>query len=374
MLNQTSHQESATWLACVVRLYYHLFITWPLSSAGHLHRPIFLRGVAETAIFEIEWCSAADKDDYTALYHPRDRFSSIQTIRKMLSGLITVSGIPDHRDEVPYDQNGTVSFSHFTVKQYLEDENVKPSKFRTEGTTAHWYIMHSCLTYLKCYDNLYGRLQDFSEDLQIRPGKFDMTQDEADSDSSSVFDISELEHSHAGKVDFAPFLLLLYAAKNWREHGIAFCKSGLQGVEGKAPSAIEGYKGQVVRLTIKIALSKSNSSIGQEPSAALGQDNHPSHELSSILPDSFRDLQDEIPAMESNFDFEDSRALSSASNMGELELVRLLVIGGADIKMEDKHEFRPLVRAIESGSEAVVSFLLARGARLDYSYLPRESH
>ncbi|WKT53739.1 Patatin-like phospholipase domain [Fusarium oxysporum f. sp. vasinfectum] len=341
-----------------------------LKWLAYSHRPISLGEVAEIAIFEIERYPPAGNDDYTASYHPSNRFPDIQTIRKMLSGLITVSGIDDYQDEVPNDQNGTVSFSHFTVKEYLEHKDVKPRDFRIEETAAHWYIMHSCLAYLKCYDDLCGGLQDFSQDLQIRTGNFDSAQDEAESDSSSVFDFSESEHSYIEQVGFAPFPLLLYAAKRWWQHGVSFYKSSPQGVKEKVPTAIRGYQGQLNRLTIKVALAKSNANSGQDPFSAPDQGKYSLKELSSILPDSFQDLQDESSTMEAGFDFEDYGALSSASLMGELGLVKLLVDGGVDIEKKDKQGCEPLVRAIESGEEAVVSFLLTRGVKSDYGCLP----
>ncbi|GAB1319354.1 hypothetical protein MFIFM68171_09564 [Madurella fahalii] len=164
---------------------------------AYAQRSILLSEVAEIAVFETGRIAGSededeDEDAYTVMYHPKDRSPSIWSVRKILSGLITVSGIDD-RDEVSKDQDGTVSFSRFTVKEYL-DENLR-------------------------------RLSDESDPLQapVDDGtSCEEPDSDPDSDSESEFDFSGSESPTEQEVDFSPFPLLfrdLPTSLGWSPEG-----------------------------------------------------------------------------------------------------------------------------------------------------------
>jgi hypothetical protein len=51
-----------------------------------------------------------------------------------------------------------------------------------------------------------------------------------------------------------------------------------------------------------------------------------------------------------------------------VRIVELLLQNGAYPDFDDEYHQRPLARAIEGGSLAVVQLLLAREAKIDYNY------
>jgi hypothetical protein len=232
---------------------------------AYSQRPILLSEVSEIAIFETKKGASAAIDDYSVSFNAKDRFSSIWMARKILLGLITVSGIDD-RDEVLKDQDGVVSFSHFTAQEYLQGKSVRP-KFRIEETTCHWYIMQSCLGYINGYDELYGEsCSSFQQQgVQATVGS---AQEASDSDSDSEFDFSDSETPETGLVDYRPFPLLLYAARYWWRHAVAFRHSGgttsVPDAVGKVAAAIGGLHGRAFMSTVKVALAHANSDSGKK--------------------------------------------------------------------------------------------------------------
>ena len=366
---------------------------------AYFQRSILLSEVAEIAIFEIEHCSSVDTDDYAVSYHPKDRFPGIWTTRKILSGLVTVSGIDD-RDDVPKDQDGTVSFSHFTVQEYLQGENVNPRKFRLEETTAHWYIMRSCLAYISRYDDLYGGPQGSSQELEIQPGKFDSTQEVADSDLDSKFDFSDSEPSETEPVDFRPFPLLLYAAKYWWKHGVAFCYSGgvtsVQEAAGKVVAAIDGLQGQAFKSTIKVALATlepdkgyaldfdsplvlhDGSDMGDESIVQLLLDagvnvNNTTLRgeaaLHRAVKKNHKRIVEQLVEKKASLNPKDGGGrtpLSWAAGNGHKAVVKLLLEEGAELESKDDRRRTPLWWAAGNGHKAVVKLLLEKGAELEF--------
>ena len=325
---------------------------------AYSQRSILLSEVAEIAIFEIEHCSSADTDGYAVSYHPKDRFPSIWTIRKILSGLVTVSGIDDREDVVPKGQDGTVSFSHFTVQEYLQGENVSPRKFRLEETTAHWYIMRSCLAYISRYDDLYGGPQGSSQELKIQLGKFDSTQEVAESDLDSEFDFSDSEPSETEPVDFRPFPLLLYAAKYWWKHGVAFCYSGgvtfVQDAAGKVVSAIDGLQGQAFKSTIKVALANKDSEHGQSLSV-----------LANCLASCLSEFRTPEPDKGYALDFDSPLALHDGSDVGDETIVQLLLDAGVNVNNTNSRGETALHRAVKKDHKRIVEQLVEKKASLN---------
>jgi ankyrin repeat protein len=66
-----------------------------------------------------------------------------------------------------------------------------------------------------------------------------------------------------------------------------------------------------------------------------------------------------------DFNFDIASSLHRASSMGHLELVKLLIDGGADIDAAFSDAGTPLHFAAEEGHQAVVALLLERGANVN---------
>jgi ankyrin repeat protein len=60
--------------------------------------------------------------------------------------------------------------------------------------------------------------------------------------------------------------------------------------------------------------------------------------------------------------------LSRAAENGDEEVVKLLLDYGAQPDIEDESKCTPLSRAIEGGNAAIVRHLLAKKAKVDYTY------
>lgn len=355
---------------------------------AYSQRSILLSEVSEIAIFEMERGASAAVDDYTVSFHPKDRFSSIWMTRKILSGLVTVSGIDD-RDEVPKDQDGTVSFSHFTVQEYLQGKNVLPRKFHLEETTGHWYIMRSCLRYMKGYDELYGESHSSSQQQTVQTSNVGSTQEAPDSDSDSEFDFSDSETPETGPIDYRPFPLLLYAAKYWWRHAVAFCNSGgvtsVTDAVGKVAAAIDGLQGQAFKSTVKVALASADSDSEKgDPTpnrirfptswpatdeVSLEIKDSDCGQTTSVLVDCLATCLSKSeswkPQKEYAFDFESRLTLHHASGVGDESIVQLLLDAGVDMNLRTSRGEAALHRAVQRNHKRVVEQLVERKAKLN---------
>ncbi|KAI1746523.1 hypothetical protein F4782DRAFT_55480 [Xylaria castorea] len=325
-----------------------------LQWLAYAKRSLLLSEVAEIAILEMEHSRGRDgEDDYTISYHPRDRFRSIWSARKILSGLITVSGIDD-RDDVPLDQDGTVSFSHFTVQEYLQGENANPARFRLEERTAHLCIMRGCLGYLVGYERLVLKQSDSGPDSSPLTSTVEMEEDEPD--SGSEFDFLDAENQDTlENASFHPFSLLLYAAKYWTMHAAWLC----EGRESKAPgilsrtNAMDETRSILIKLTIRVVLSSKGATeaLPSSPADALGH----------YMPLEPWPSGDE----DYSLDFEDPLALHHVCSLGDEMLFQLFLDAGVNINRRHTDKTRPLHRAVCKQHSGIVKQLVERGASVN---------
>ncbi len=114
--------------------------------------PLTLTQVAELAAFEaVAGGCLPDSESYSIRFNTAARFSGTRTIRSILSGLVTFTEF----QESDLEADGgvvLVSFAHFSVKEYLESTGVSPMLFRLERNCCHWFILKSCLAYMRQYD------------------------------------------------------------------------------------------------------------------------------------------------------------------------------------------------------------------------------
>lgn len=130
---------------------------------AYSRRPFLLEEVAEVAAFETTENKQAKDGDYSVSFSIRDRFPNSTAIRRILAGLVVVSGVDDRsylpvkevglEDQSGNDESsGIVSFAHFSVKEYLERTSVCPLIFRLEPTCGERFILKSSLAYILSYD------------------------------------------------------------------------------------------------------------------------------------------------------------------------------------------------------------------------------
>jgi len=328
-----------------------------LQWLAYAKRPLQLSEMAEIAILEMEYPRGpGDQSVYTVTFRPEDRFRSIWSARKILSGLITISGIDD-RVEVPPDQDGAVSFSHFTVQEYLQGDNVSPRHFRLEEEAANLCILRGCLGYLAGYERSTNRQKDSVSATSTLTHEAETIEDE--SDSSSEFDFPELEHENLQNDQLYPFPLLLYAAKYWSTHA-----SSLSYSQG-ADHTIESMKrapSDLLDMVICIALSERAKGTAELPSklkdALLNY-------VSSLDLDPSRFLTDRYYGL----DFESPTALHNVCDLGDNKLFQLFLDAGVDLNHADPHNrARPIHRAVNANynSISMVTKLVERGATLDH--------
>ncbi|KAK4443152.1 acyl transferase/acyl hydrolase/lysophospholipase [Podospora aff. communis PSN243] len=137
-----------------------------LQWLAYSQRPLTLREVSEVAIMEMTQThseSVTRARDFDVSFDPNHRFGCLWMVRKALSGLISVSGIDD-QDDIIDDRDGTVSFSHFTVQEFLQSKNVSPVAFRLDRTAGQWYIMRCCLEYISFYDKFHDAQYGYDTD------------------------------------------------------------------------------------------------------------------------------------------------------------------------------------------------------------------
>ncbi|KAI3322944.1 hypothetical protein HD806DRAFT_545036 [Xylariaceae sp. AK1471] len=114
--------------------------------------PLTLVQVAELAAFDVQTTNTEYQvpasDDYKVAFLRQNRFGNPSEIYRILSGLITVSG----SFETSTPKEMIVSFSHFSVQEYLESSE-SPAEFKLLSEEYDWFIYKSCLAYLDDYDS-----------------------------------------------------------------------------------------------------------------------------------------------------------------------------------------------------------------------------
>ncbi|KAF2175094.1 hypothetical protein K469DRAFT_81105 [Zopfia rhizophila CBS 207.26] len=265
------------------------------------HRPLLLSEAAEIAAFEITKAQPLSRpDDYSLSFTPDNRFPSPSWVRRILSGLVTVSGIEDRSsfpdEEVSSNLDGTISFAHFSVKEYLESAGVSPPHFHLEDKSCQWFILKSCFAYIHYYDTT--------------------TPEPSDSD---------------------PFPLLLYSCKWLWRHAMTLWGDPDQSITRSAIKALTAplneLHGTAFALSIKAALDlkKEQTYIEMVPTFKEDRANKVSP---SLFSDCLGKFDNEGNFVELGFDLESPSALHSASAMGEVDLVKLMLNAGVDVNPE----------------------------------------
>ncbi|KAH0557143.1 hypothetical protein GP486_005066 [Trichoglossum hirsutum] len=340
-----------------------------LQWLAYSNRPLRLSEAAEAVVFTSD--RSLDSGDNPKSVDLRNRFPSPQRIRAILSGLVTVSGPGCQTrfgdEETDAGQDGTITFAHFSVKEYLECDRVEPKRFRLLESDAQWFILKSCLVYIHYYD------------------------------------------TKTAKVDPERYPLLLYSCKYWPRHALALCCDKDQRIINTPVQRLTELRtklnGPTLTLSTKVALSDMYHPTHKVLTPTLKS--LPSPKMStSPSSQRFKDPWGDF-FIEPIFDFDSDSALHSASCMGNKELVKLLLDGGvgingvdrwrrvalhhavgnghgpvveqllqngADIEMKDYTGSTPLTSAIENGCEVVCELLVMKGAKVDYVYIPEVSY
>ncbi|KAI1094217.1 hypothetical protein F5B19DRAFT_490645 [Rostrohypoxylon terebratum] len=212
--------------------------------------------IAEIAVFR----NTRDLEHETTLFNPRERFPNIHNIRSILSGLITISGVDDGSTSIGGD-DGKVTFSHFTVLEYLKGPGTALHAFHVDKTEAHRFIMESSLSYLRYYENVCS-LEASSENHPYSAS--DTTISGASSSNSLDLGIDLIAQSsiqfYTNDPDdytrYKPFPLLFYTMKHWWKHCLAFRRSGGKQEEIKR-MLITGHMGPIFQLSIETGLTES---------------------------------------------------------------------------------------------------------------------
>ncbi|PNP49877.1 hypothetical protein THARTR1_09407 [Trichoderma harzianum] len=93
-------------------------------------RPLNLAEIAELAVFDAEESDEENllpsSSEYEVSCVYQNRFASASEVLNILSGLVTSTQLSD-KDPRPH--NSIVSFSHFSVKEYLQSNQVSPPYF-----------------------------------------------------------------------------------------------------------------------------------------------------------------------------------------------------------------------------------------------------
>ncbi|KAI1860278.1 uncharacterized protein JN550_011656 [Neoarthrinium moseri] len=141
-------------------------------------RPMRVKEIAELAAFEV--CNeAADigptSDKYEVSFVALNRFPTSSGITSILSGLITMtkpsrrvqrlshfssdssdswSSLTSSEQELEqsFHEDMFISFSHFSVLEYLQSDNISPLNYKIRLPDCHWYVAKACLAYIDHYD------------------------------------------------------------------------------------------------------------------------------------------------------------------------------------------------------------------------------
>ncbi|KAK7423736.1 hypothetical protein QQX98_000926 [Neonectria punicea] len=271
-------------------------------------RPLVLAEAAEIAAFEC--CHTAflnGEDNASVTFPPEDRFHDISWVRRILAGLVTISGIDDavqsDAEAEPSEtlRNGQISFSHFSVKEYLESDKVRPPHFRLTPVSGQCFIIKGCLTYMISYDN--------SEELDKARG--------------------------------VPYTLLPYACQYLWSHFRKLCGSlkepATERYVEELTSLQDGLDGVAFRLSAlattifdecepgdaaqNLALSRARQFVveGQLPEIGLRK--------------RLDDAKFEDYSQYANIDFDSTSSLHTTSSTGHFDLVKMLLDSGLDVNM-----------------------------------------
>ncbi|EHK17326.1 uncharacterized protein TRIVIDRAFT_160932, partial [Trichoderma virens Gv29-8] len=116
-------------------------------------RPLNLAEIAELAVFDVEESDEANilpsSSEFKVSCVYQNRFSSASDVLNILSGLVTSTEPIGKDSRFEYD---IVSFSHFSVKEYLQSTQVSPSSFRLIPRDCHWFILRCSFAYMSAYD------------------------------------------------------------------------------------------------------------------------------------------------------------------------------------------------------------------------------
>lgn len=105
---------------------------------AYSYRPLTLAEVSEIAAFQVEDDSAISSEEQKVSFVQACRFDDQWEIRRILAGLISVAA---HGRDLPgvettvSTRDITISLSHFSVKEYLEGQDVAPHCFH-----LNWHI------------------------------------------------------------------------------------------------------------------------------------------------------------------------------------------------------------------------------------------
>lgn len=337
-------------------------------------QPLSLEQAAEIAAFETRRKDPVETDsrDYTVSFVPMNRFDNSSWVRRILSGLVIVTGHDKHTshlnhiDEVPVvalqdldvgittssstsslvinprtkgsDQEQIILLAHFSVKEYLESAEVCPAHFRLNITAGHWYIFKSSLAYIGHYDK------------------------------NCFMDADSAVHP-----------LLLYAWLNWAFHANDFISSmGLDDIENLLDESIDPA-GTAYQLSISAISSQLKwylNSCGPEnfvPTQTLFR--AVDRQIKRL---GYQDYFSHYPRFSHDRVRSAPMDLWNAAYGGRKEYVKLLLDAGVNVNMTlyndpiGKHMRRgwtPLHSAAESGHVDVVNLLIKRGAEVDAEFL-----
>lgn len=153
-------------------------------------RPLNLAEIAELAVFDVEESDQANllpsSSEYEISCVHQNRFSSASEVLQILSGLVT-SSQSRNKDLQPHQI--IISFSHFSVREYLQSAEVSPPYFKLILRDCHWFVLKCSFAYMRAYDvvraekNLIGRHHlllyacfsawDHAEELEVFNAKDD---------------------------------------------------------------------------------------------------------------------------------------------------------------------------------------------------------
>ncbi|KAL7805212.1 hypothetical protein V8C44DRAFT_352266 [Trichoderma aethiopicum] len=93
--------------------------------------------------------------EYRVFVIHENRFKSASEVLHILSGLVTTArsdGSGDPGVESQDAHHTILSFSHFSVKEYLQSAHVTPPMFRLMLNECHWFVLKCCFAYIGAYD------------------------------------------------------------------------------------------------------------------------------------------------------------------------------------------------------------------------------
>ncbi|OXV08909.1 hypothetical protein Egran_03325, partial [Elaphomyces granulatus] len=313
----------------------HLVLQWLSSS----QRPLKLREAEEAVVFTRENPSAHD-----CPVDPTRRFPKLMDAANLLSGLVTISSMDDQKFGAGQDR--TISFAHFSAKQYLECERAIPAEFRLppEVVDSHWAILKNCLDYIHYYES---RL--------------------------------------SGEPDPKGYHLLLYVCKYWPQHAMGSYTSRGEEFVQELTTLLTKNPGPILTLSMRVALghksiashetlqsimrSRLNAQGCGKSSLGFDLESDFALHLATIVCEEtlVKLLLDCGIDVDRDFVFRVT-ALHLAARGGYESVVNLLVQKGANIEAKDYYNATPLAWAIENGSIAVIELLLNNGAEVNYHY------